>query len=489
MIIYMIFLSLILFFTIFTHNYKKEFLSKFNTKKVSLSFFYGTCLFIYDLFCHIKKNIFKVKVSSSQVRIKKTLSIIHGNSENIEIIYGLTMAKRISFAYIIFLFFIVLGALYNLSSSSPSELFSISRPDNSDSSKQYSLIMTNDAQETEELKIDVQGKIYAQGESILLFQKYHDEILKKLLGNNSDIENIREDLFFFSQIGDEHIELTFVPENTQLITYDGSLVYENIPSEGIRTDLEIQMKLDDFQSSMFLSLTLFPKNLSKKAIIENEIESIINTSDKLGNKDASLPDTLSIGNVSYYEKTNSFHINFFILGLFFSIFIFIYSKRDLENKLKIRNQQLLNDYPEIISKLLLLCNSGLTIQKAFIKIYEDHINKHTGREDYAYDEIKYTINAISSGVSQSRAYTDMGQRCMLFPYIKLGSILEQNLKKGSLDMKHLLREEVQNSFENKKTDLLQKGNKASSKLLIPMIMMLILIMLLIIVPSFSSVTL
>lgn len=98
--------------------------------------------------------------------------------------------------------------------------------------------------------------------------------------------------------------------------------------------------------------------------------------------------------------------------------------------MKKRSQELLNDYPEIVSKLLLLHESGLTIQNAFSVILKDYKSKNTAVSmHYAYLEIERTINKIQSGFSESGAYAEFGQRCHLHVYIKLGTLLEQNIKK------------------------------------------------------------
>lgn len=66
--------------------------------------------------------------------------------------------------------------------------------------------------------------------------------------------------------------------------------------------------------------------------------------------------------------------------------------------MKRRSQELLNDYPEIVSKLLLLHESGLTIQNAFSVILKDYKSKNTAVSmHYAYLEIERTINKIQSG--------------------------------------------------------------------------------------------
>ena len=105
--------------------------------------------------------------------------------------------------------------------------------------------------------------------------------------------------------------------------------------------------------------------------------------------------------------------------------------------MKKRSQERLNDYPEIVSKLLLLHESGLTIQNVFSVILKDYKSKNT---------------AV--------------QRCHLHVYIKLGTLLEQNIKKGSPDLHDALNQEVRESFSMHQNHILQSAQKAGTKLLL-----------------------
>ena len=72
------------------------------------------------------------------------------------------------------------------------------------------------------------------------------------------------------------------------------------------------------------------------------------------------------------------------------------------------------------------------------------------------------------------------------PYMKLGSLLEQNLNKGAKEMRFQLGSEVKNAFQNYKSETITKSKQAETKLVFPMILILIVIMLLIMVPSFMN---
>lgn len=97
------------------------------------------------------------------------------------------------------------------------------------------------------------------------------------------------------------------------------------------------------------------------------------------------------------------------------------------------------------------------------------------------------LNKLKSGASESGAYAELGTRCQLHAYIKLGTLLEQNIRKGSSDLQNALNQEVYEAFSFHKSNVLSSGEKAGTKMLLPMILILIVVMMLIIIPAFLSI--
>ena len=65
-------------------------------------------------------------------------------------------------------------------------------------------------------------------------------------------------------------------------------------------------------------------------------------------------------------------------------------------------------------------------------------------------------------------------------------MLSQNVRKGAANLAILLREEAANAFEERKHMARRLGEKAGTKLLVPMMMLLGMIMVIIMVPAFQS---
>ena len=99
------------------------------------------------------------------------------------------------------------------------------------------------------------------------------------------------------------------------------------------------------------------------------------------------------------------------------------------------------------------------------------------------EEILETCFEMRNGVGEARAYENFGSRCQIEAYRKLGSLLAQNLKKGSKGLIHILETEAAEGMEERKQQAKKLGEEAGTKLLIPMMMMLVLVMGILVIPS------
>ena len=150
-----------------------------------------------------------------------------------------------------------------------------------------------------------------------------------------------------------------------------------------------------------------------------------------------------------------------------------------------RLTQLELDYSQLLWKLTMLLSAGLTIRGAFTRITEQYEAEHTARR-YVYEEMILTLREMRSGVPEAGAYENFGRRCCLPAYIKLGSLLSQNLKKGSKGLTALLEHEAVLSMEQHKMAVRRLGEKASVKMLLPMVLMFGVVLIILMVPAFLS---
>ena len=169
-----------------------------------------------------------------------------------------------------------------------------------------------------------------------------------------------------------------------------------------------------------------------------------------------------------YELTNdSAHLGWVVLN----------SKKEKEKELMLA-------YPEIVSKLCLLIGSGLTVRRSWERIIKDY--KEAQIFNYAYEEMLLTYYELERGIPEGKAYAAFGRRCRQHGYRKLGSLLEQNLKKGTSGLLALLQEETWQAFEERRAFAVKLAQEAGTRLLFPMVLLLLVVLIICVAPAIMS---
>ena len=152
---------------------------------------------------------------------------------------------------------------------------------------------------------------------------------------------------------------------------------------------------------------------------------------------------------------------------------------DVSNAVEKKRDEILSDYPEVLSKLTLLVNAGLVIREAWAKV------AHTS-DRALYKEMQTTSEEMNNGVSELDAFYNFSQRCAVKEIRKFASVLSQNIQKGGSELAANLRYMNEESWEEKKHRAKRKGETAGTKLMIPLMIMFVGILLLVIVPIFAN---
>lgn len=151
----------------------------------------------------------------------------------------------------------------------------------------------------------------------------------------------------------------------------------------------------------------------------------------------------------------------------------------LNDKINSRRDELMRDYPQMLSKLTLLVNAGVPMREAWTKVAADN-------EGILYREMRNTALELNNGTHEVEAYKAFGERCSLKSLRKFSNMMIQNLQKGSVEVVAFLKDMSKEAWEEKKHEVKRKGEKAGSKLVMPIGLIFLGILILIIVPIFGS---
>ena len=168
-----------------------------------------------------------------------------------------------------------------------------------------------------------------------------------------------------------------------------------------------------------------------------------------------------------------------VLALVATAAIIVSLDMDVSNAVEKKRDEILSDYPEVLSKLTLLVNAGLVIREAWTKV------AYTS-DRALYKEMQTTSEEMNNGISEIDAFYNFAQRCAVKEIRKFASILSQNIQKGGSELAMNLRYMNEESWEEKKHRAKRKGETAGSKLMIPLMIMFVGILLMVIVPIFTN---
>ena len=149
-----------------------------------------------------------------------------------------------------------------------------------------------------------------------------------------------------------------------------------------------------------------------------------------------------------------------------------------EETLKKKSNEILNQFADVVSKLALLVNAGMILKEAWIKVSE------TG-DGELYQEMRRAVMQMNNGVSEVDAYTEFGTRCTSPEIKKFTSTIVQGLVKGNRELVEMIKQQSREIWDAKRHRVKQEGEKAASKLLIPICIMFVGVLIMIIVPIFA----
>ena len=179
-----------------------------------------------------------------------------------------------------------------------------------------------------------------------------------------------------------------------------------------------------------------------------------------------------------------------IVAVLLAVIVYWYRVERPKNQRREKEQQMMADYPEIITGLTVLTGAGLTLPQAWIRLADEYEADRKRRGiRWAYEEMIITARQIQNGISPGRSFAEYGRRIGLHVYIKLGNLLEQNMKKGTKGLSAMLQAEAYQAFEERKHQVRRKGSEIESKMMIPLFLMLFVVMIIILVPALRSLAL
>ena len=336
---------------------------------------------------------------------------------------------------------------------------------------------------SQKIEIPVSKRVYSNEEVKEAMKKGMDEILKILPGENTSLQDITTDLNPVSELSDLGLGIKWDFGDGDIIDIQGKVDNENL-SESVDIDIGVTLSYESYEESYVIPARVMPKPLTADESLIKRFKEYISVADKksAGESGFYLPESFEGKKLVYHlEDGINFHL-IWIMGIIVAILLYLREKNNDRQKLEKKKRELLKDYPDIVSKLIVFIGAGLSVRQSWEGIVKDYESENKEKR-YAYEEMAKSLARLKTGTQENVVYKEFGRSCLLRQYMKLASLLEQNRKSGISTLSTLLGMESQSAWEERLNLAKREGEELNTKLLLPLFMMLLIVMMMIIVPA------
>lgn len=341
-----------------------------------------------------------------------------------------------------------------------------------------------------EYDITVPEQVLTPEEEQRMLDLAKKEIDREFLGENTSMDNVCKKVVIRESYQDGFVDAAWYFDNPDVVNYEGEIIAGDLPEQGTLIQASAELTCGDSGCSYEFPFLVKPLALDEREQLLKEIGEYLSAQEtERGEDSVALPETLHGQKLQWKRKKEYLPEKLLLLGIAAAGAIPLAGTSKRQEMQKKRKEQLLMEYPDMISKLVLLMGAGMTLFGAWKKIaleYEAKRQDNAVLERISCEEMLCTCHEVEGGIGEGRAYERFGERCGVPCYRKLGNTLSQNLQKGNKGLLDLLEAEVEEAFEERKSIAKKYGEKAGTKLLVPMIMMLGMVMVLLLVPALLS---
>lgn len=373
----------------------------------------------------------------------------------------------------------------------------INREDYGGNSVNHQLQMQIEGEKSENIEIQVSPRMYSEEEVQSLFRQAMNKLDQVILGENETADHVVKPLCFPQELEGYPFAISWEPGRYDVMDMNGrinqdAVLEEDPEGEGVLVKITGILRYGTEEAAYNTQVLVFA-DVEETETIRNQVLNAARQAEEVSREEKSfvLPEQVNGRTVRWRFRKESKVMPVLMLGAVICVFLVVQERQKKEKQRKDRKEQMLFDYPEIVSQFTMLMGAGMTAKNVWKKITADYCGQKErgGRVRDAYEEMVITIQEMQSGIPEAECYERFAARCGLVPYMKMGALLSQNLRKGAKGTSDMLKMEAIQAMEDRKSRARRLGEEAGVKLLLPMLLMLVIVLVIVVVPAFLSIDL
>lgn len=307
------------------------------------------------------------------------------------------------------------------------------------------------------------------------------------LGQNTSLDHVTMDLHMPTQIWDSEVTVQWYLDSWKYLEPDGTLKNEGL-EEPVWIQVQALLSFGEENLTWNRTIQICPPEAPDTAMMVRMLQYQLQECQVGYEETVQLPVEVSEQAVTWYPQRDTRWLWTTLLTGAALCGLWTGKKREDEQRLQKYERKMQLAYPDIVNRLSLYMGAGISIRHAWERIIRGYEKQRqmTGNSENAYEQMKLALRQMQNGVTETVAYEQFGMDCRLSSYLKLGTLLSQNLRLGTGNLAEMLKAEAKDAFEDRKALARKIGEECESRLLLPMLLMLLSILIMIMYPAVSS---
>ena len=307
------------------------------------------------------------------------------------------------------------------------------------------------------------------------------------LGQNTSLDHVTMDLHMPTQIGDSEVAVQWYLDSWKYLEPDGTLKNEGL-EEPVWIQVQALLSFGEENLTWNRTIQICPPEAPDTAMMVRMLQYQLQECQVGYEETVQLPVEVSEQAVTWYPQRDTRWLWTTLLTGAALCGLWTGKKREDEQRQQKYERKMQLAYPDIVNRLSLYMGAGISIRNAWERIIRGYEKQRqmTGNSEDAYEQMKLALRQMQNGVAETVAYEQFGMECRLSSYLKLGTLLSQNLRLGTGNLAEMLKAEAKDAFEERKALARKIGEECESRLLLPMLLMLLSILIMIMYPAVSS---
>ncbi len=356
--------------------------------------------------------------------------------------------------------------------------------------KTYELEVSVAEKEHEKVSVLVTEREAEAGEIGAVFTEAESILRAEMLGENPSLQNVGSSLELIESIKGTKVTVSWEADEEGFFSGTGRL--RIIPKEPHCVVIYATLHYFGHIRRIPIFVTIDP--MREDAADEEEkivlLENAVREADAQSpaSESVKLPGDAGGETLDWREPADMRPFLILVLGIVSAVMVIPRARSSVRDEEKKRREQMERDYPEIVSKLILLLTAGMTCSAAWKRICNDYLaSKEQLGKHFAYEEMVCSLKEFELGKSEAAVYESFGNRTGILCYKRLAAMLSRNLRRGSREILSMLDLESRDAYAARFEAVRKKGEETSTKLLLPMMGMLVIVIAIIVVPAFMGV--